>query len=107
MGLNVLCSQVGGSSLAVMDKADSGPKFGADGLYIPLNNGGRTAQSRLGSYYSKLPDGSRSLFAQGENWKAATLVDLKVFVLVGEGEEWELDGIVWTRGNKEVKDTLS
>ncbi len=35
-------------------------------------------QSRLGSYYAKLPGGGRSLFADGENWKAATLTDLKV-----------------------------
>ena len=92
--------QVGGSSLAVMDKPDSGPKFGADGLNIPLKDGSRSAQSRLGSYYAKLPGGGRSLFAEGENWKKATLVDLKVFVLEGEGEKWELDGIVWKRGNE-------
>ena len=45
---------MGGASLAVMDKPDSGPKFGADGLNIPLQDGSRTAQSRLGSYYAKL-----------------------------------------------------
>ena len=89
--------------MAVMDKPDSGPKFGADGLNIPLRDGNRTAQSRLGSYYAKLPNGGRSLFAEGENWKAAMLVDLKVFVLEGEGEEWELDGIVWTRANRPAK----
>lgn len=36
------------------------------------------AQSRLGSYYAKLPGGGRSLFADSDNWKAAVLTDLKV-----------------------------
>jgi hypothetical protein len=35
-------------------------------------------QSRLGSYYAKLPGGGRSLFADSDNWKAAVLTDLKV-----------------------------
>ncbi len=61
-----------------MDRSDTGPKFGADGLFVPLRDGARTAQSRLGSYYARLPDGGRSLFAPGENWKAAQLTSLRV-----------------------------
>lgn len=30
------------------------------------------------SYYEKLPEGGRSLFASSDDWRAATLVDLKV-----------------------------
>lgn len=90
--------KVGGASLAVVDRASIGPQFGADGLKILLSGSGgkeRTAQSRLGSYYAKLPDGGRSIFADGEDWKAATLTDLKVLVAEGDAETWELDGIVW------------
>ena len=145
--------QVGGASLAVVDKAQTGPQFGADGLKVPLQVGAtegnsavdvrsrlldipavsggvrggmrriclyryvscrkkgqmvvlihysqgsdgkeRTAQSRLGSYYARRPDGSRSLFAADEDWKAATLTELKVLVADGDPEQWELDGILW------------
>lgn len=88
--------KVGGASLAVVDKASRGPQFGADGLKILLQEGTEQyAQSRLGSYYEKRPGGVRSLFAEGEDWKAATLTDLKVLVAVGDSEKWKLDGIVW------------
>lgn len=33
---------------------------------------------RLGTYYARLPDGGRSLFAEGESLKGVRLVDLKV-----------------------------
>lgn len=42
--------QVGGASLAVVDREDSGPQFGADGLKIPLKGSDgkeRTAQVRI------------------------------------------------------------
>lgn len=95
-GQPIKLRKVGGSSLAVVDKAGKGPQFGADGLKILLQEGKeRSAQSRLGSYYEKIPGGGRSLFAAGEDWKAATLRDLKVVVAVGDPEQWNLDGIVW------------
>jgi hypothetical protein len=90
--------KVGGASMAVLDKEGMGPQFGPDGLKILLQASGgkeRTAQSRLGSYYAKLPGGGRSLFADSDNWKAAVLTDLKVLVADGDPEDWELDGIVW------------
>ncbi len=75
--------------MAVVDKAESGPQFGPDGLKIPLKDGKeRIAQSRLGSYYAKIPGGVRSLFADGEDWKAATLVDLKVRLRVQRHFYW-------------------
>ncbi|CAL8463201.1 g2735 [Coccomyxa elongata] len=87
--------KVGGAGLAVIDKAESGPLFGAEGLSIPLQQGQeRVGKSRLGSYYARRADGGRTLFAVGEE-KRAQLVDLKVFVAAGGPEEWQLDGIVW------------
>ena len=50
----------------------------AQGLKIPLRRGDeRAASSRLGSYFARLPDGSRSLFAAGESGKRAELVSLQ------------------------------
>jgi len=90
--------KVGGASLAVVDKADYGIQFGAEGLTIPLGSTGKDpkhAKSRLGTYYAKAPGGGRSLFAEGESNKGTELVDLKVWVAEGNGETWQLDGIVW------------
>ncbi len=71
-------AQVGGAGLAVIDKAESGPLFGAEGLSIPLQQGQeRVGKSLLGSYYARRADGGRTLFAVGEE-KRAQLVDLKV-----------------------------
>ena len=70
--------QVGGAGLAVIDKAEAGPQFGAEGLIIPLQRGQeQLAKSRLGTYYARRESGGRSLFADGEE-KRAQLTDLKV-----------------------------
>lgn len=69
--------QVGGPGLAIIDSPDHGPKFGADGLFIPLERSTpRAAQCRLGTFYQRLPDGSRSLCPEGGTTQ---LVDLKVW----------------------------
>ena len=69
---------MGGAGLAVIDKAEAGPQFGAEGLIIPLQQGQeQVGKSRLGSYYARRADGGRTLFAAGEE-KRAQLVDLKV-----------------------------
>eukprot|EP01025_Chloroclados_australasicus_P002149 TRINITY_DN104985_c0_g1_i1.p4 TRINITY_DN104985_c0_g1~~TRINITY_DN104985_c0_g1_i1.p4 ORF type:complete len:102 (-),score=23.48 TRINITY_DN104985_c0_g1_i1:242-511(-) len=82
--------------MAVLDKVESGPLFGPDGLRIPLAPANeKQCKSKLGSYYARRPDGGRTLFAQGENAKSTELVDLKVFVRSGDPVSWELDGIVW------------
>ena len=74
----VVYAQVGGAGLAIIDKAEAGPQFGAEGLSIALQPGReRTARSRLGSYYAKRADGGRSLFGPGEE-KGAQLTDLQV-----------------------------
>lgn len=73
--------QVGGAGLAIIDKAEAGPQFGAEGLTIPLQPGQeRLAKSRLGTYYARRADGGRSLFAAGEE-KRAQLTELKVRTL--------------------------
>ncbi|KAK9805308.1 hypothetical protein WJX73_000164 [Symbiochloris irregularis] len=71
--------KVGGPGLAVIDDPDRGPKFGAEGLSIPLQprDSPRAVQCRLGTFYHKMPDGSRSLFPEGS---ATELVQLKVYV---------------------------
>ena len=57
-----------------------------------------------GTYYERLPDGGRSLFAASEaKEKSVKLTELRIYVAVGEGEEWELDGIVWKTKWKESK----
>ena len=73
--------QVGGAGLAIIDKTEAGPQFGAEGLIIALQPGQeRLAKSRLGSYYARRANGARSLFAQGEE-KRAQLTDLKARML--------------------------
>ncbi|PNW77669.1 hypothetical protein CHLRE_10g446500v5 [Chlamydomonas reinhardtii] len=90
-------AKVGGPNLAVIDNPSSGPQFGADGLTIPLKPRGqeRLAKCKLGTYYARLPDGSRTLFSGGDDPKKAELVSLKVYVADAKGVEWRLEGITW------------
>lgn len=78
--------KVGGPSLAQMDMPETGPRFGADSLVIPLaTNNGRLARSKLGSYYERLPDGGTSLFGKEAS---ATLKELKVYQGLYEKDEY-------------------
>ncbi|GIL66755.1 hypothetical protein Vafri_20255 [Volvox africanus] len=90
-------AKVGGPNLAVIDNPASGPQFGPDGLTIPLKPRGqeRLAKSKLGTYYSRLPDGGRSLFGREDDPKRAELALLKVYVADARGVEWKLEGITW------------
>lgn len=92
---------MGGPGLAVIDKASFGIQFGAEGLTIGLVPGDspQGAKSRLGTYYERCPDGTRTLFSSP--MKSMQLTDLRVFVAQGKGEEWELDGVVWKTKWKE------
>lgn len=88
--------KVGGPSLAVVDRPDNGIQFGAEGLKIPLIDGQeKVVKCRLGTFYSNLPNGCRSLFSSTDSPKSTELTDLKVYVAVGQGEAWDLDGIIW------------
>ena len=91
-------AKVGGPGLALIDRPGEGPRWGAEGLAVPLARAdARRAKSRLGTYYARLPDGGRSLFAEGETGKeGARLTSLRVWVADGAAEEWALDGVVWT-----------
>lgn len=86
------------------DVESEGPQFGPEGLIIRMTPGKeQTARSRLGAYYEERPDGTQHLFTDAENVKArggklkgdAQLLRLRAFVAEGDGEKWELDGVVW------------
>lgn len=89
-----LC-KVGGADFAVgNDNQESGIYFGPDGLIIPLaakpygypmieNN--KMARSRLGSYYEKLPDSGKSVFAFGSGGRKGLLEGTLTEVLVFTG----------------------
>ena len=94
---DVKLPKTGGGALAVTDLEGSGPLFGVESLCIPLEGEGeaaKAARSRLGSYFVRRPDGERTLFAAGEG-NRAQLKSLRAYVVDGEPEKWELDGIIW------------
>jgi hypothetical protein len=70
--------KVGGASLAQIDEPESGPKFGADSLIIPLDKKNpKLARSKLGSYYERFrEDANNSLFRKASN---AQLKEFKVY----------------------------
>jgi len=88
--------KVGGPGLALIDRPGEGPRFGAEDFRVVFSVDGTAAEgcSRLGTGYSKLPAGGRSLFAEGEGGRA-DLTGLVVYVAEGDPESWELDGVVW------------
>lgn len=62
------------------------------------------AFSKLGSYYSRRPDGARNLFADGEELKRGKGTELKwlrTYVAEGGPENFELDGIIWKSSKSE------
>eukprot|EP00798_Chlamydomonas_sp_ICE-L_P016583 gene16583-22817_t len=91
--------KVGTPNLAVMDRPDTGPCFGADGLTILLKRGSeKVAKSKLGTYYARRPDNGRSLFAESDDPKKTILVDFKVYASTVR-PNWKLDGgmaLKWT-----------
>ena len=93
--LPIKLPKVGGPSLAVVDNPQQGIAFGAEGLKVLMPRKEKEAKSRLGTFYAKLPGGGRSLFGAAENPKSTELVSLECYVAQGDGEVWELDGIVW------------
>lgn len=87
--------KVGGAGLATIDEPECGPKFGADGLVIPMDPGSeRIARSKLGPYYEVMPDKTRSVFTSEEGGQAK-LKELKAYVGVWpEGERIPFDGAI-------------
>jgi hypothetical protein len=89
--------KVGGPGLALIDRPGEGPRWGAEDFRVVFDRDGAApaqVRSRLGTGYSKLPGGGRSLFGEDEGGRA-DLTDLKVYVADGDPESWELDGVVW------------
>ncbi|ACO63871.1 predicted protein [Micromonas commoda] len=87
-GKAVKLAKCGGSGMAIIDEDNKGPKWGPDGLQIDLEN--RTARSRLGTYYDKMPGGGKSMFggvSLGGGGGAAQLRDLRVYVALGDSEK--------------------
>ena len=61
--------------------------------------------SKLGSYYAKPPDGSRNLFAPGEELKRGKGTQLKwlrAYVAEGGPETFDLEGVVWKSSKGEA-----
>jgi len=78
----------------------SGPRFGSEGLTIALDKQNpKKVRSKLGLYYEKLPDGSKSLFPGGKSMEDE-LIDLKVFVGVyGKDERVPFSGAMFFQIN--------
>jgi hypothetical protein len=86
---------------AIVDEQGGGPQFGPDGLKV--NVGGRSARSRLGSYYARRPDGGRFLFAEDEAG-VAELTAMRVYVGVGttaKAESYKPSMLQWQPGELE------
>ena len=66
--------------MAIIDEQGGGPQFGPEGLKVSL--GGRSARSRLGTYYERRRDGKKTLFTDDEG-NAAELVAVRAWVGVG------------------------
>lgn len=92
--------KVGGPSLAVIDNPSAGIQFGAEGLKTLVPGRERQVKCRLGTFYAKMPDGGRSIFALSENPKVTELEELRCYVAQGSGEAWNLDGIIWKTEQK-------
>lgn len=71
--------KIAGASLAQVDDG-GGPRFGAEGLTVPLDVNGepRLVRSKLGLYYERLPNGKNSLLPN--NVKEAELASCDVYV---------------------------
>lgn len=95
-----LCKVGGGESAIINDSIESGIYFGPDALVIPLVakpygypmiENSKMARSRLGSYYEKLPDGTKSVFAFGGGGRKGllegTLTDVVVLTGVYSKDE--------------------
>lgn len=94
--LPIKLQKVGGYAMAVMDYPSDGIRFGPDGLKFLVPGRERIATSRLGSYYARMPDGSKSILPNGE--KSVELERVQVYVSSQGPETYNLDGIIWKTG---------
>lgn len=78
-------AKISGAGLAQIDDG-TGPRFGAEGLTIPLQMPNpKLVRSKLGLYYERLPNEMNSLLPN--NAKEDELVDLKVYVGIYNKDE--------------------
>mmetsp|Transcript_41960 Transcript_41960/g.133922 ORF Transcript_41960/g.133922 Transcript_41960/m.133922 type:complete len:192 (-) Transcript_41960:672-1247(-) len=93
--------KAGGSGMAIVDEPGKGPQWGPDGLKINIDN--RTAASRLGPYYERLPGGGKTLFTKAEG-SSAEVVELKIFVGLEEtakAKDYKPNMLQWQKGELE------
>ena len=77
--------KIGGAGMAQVDDG-GGPKFGAEGLTIPLLKANpKVIRSKLGLYYENLPDGGRTLL--GDKKMESEISEFKVYVGDWSGED--------------------
>lgn len=74
-------AKVGGSGMAIIDEAGGSPTWGPDGLKVSLE--ARSARSRLGSYYARRRDGSRTLWSEAQG-PSTSIISVRVYVGLGE-----------------------
>lgn len=80
--LPIKLAKISGAGMAQVDDG-SGPRFGAEGLTIPLDRARpKLVRSKLGLYYENLPDGGRSLLPNGKLDDELT----ELFVFIGKYE---------------------
>jgi hypothetical protein len=81
--------KIAGAGMAQVDDETSGPKFGAEGLTIPLSGSGDAAKlvrCKLGLYYERTPDGCNTMFMDRKQM-AGTLESLEVYTGVWDDNE--------------------
>ena len=79
--------------MGVVDKPETGPYFGPEGLTIPLfSKSPRRARCKLGPYYQRMPSGGNSMFEGGAGEVALTR--LQVFVGDWGGEPIPFDDAI-------------
>ena len=94
--------KIAGAGMAQMDYETSGPRFGPEGLTIPLEGNLQSAKlvrTKLGLYYERMPDGSNSLFRRRKQMEGE-LEELEVFTGVwDEGERIPYSGAMFFQVN--------
>lgn len=85
--------KVGGAGMGVVDKPETGPVFGAEGLSIPMfAKNPKLARCKLGPYYERLPSGGGSMLAGGQ--PGADLKSFKVYVANWGDEDIPFDDAI-------------
>ena len=98
----VKLQKIAGAGMAQMDDEQSGPKFGAEGLTIPLQGSGSKAKfvrCKLGLYYERAPGGGNTLFMDRKQM-SGELESLEVFTGIwGKDERVPYSGAMFFQVN--------